>query len=396
MTDNTHETECVTGRIPKRGKLSGGIVVISTLTVIISAIITCGCISSFYDFSPSVKYPSLTPVSFPSTYKSAAFTFPVFGGLQTVNVPVNSSVYRGAKETDKSAVLYGNFSREEWLPGYYETFIFDSHQSELYNELLSDLRDIKKEESLDSDEYLELITVFVQSIEYNTDDRLAEPKYPVETISEQSGDCDDKSILLAALLSHEGYNTSLFYFDKEGHMAVGVGTPAEKYTFKNTGYVYIETTNVTFVSVVPEELTGGIKLESNPQVIPIGTGTDTYNSCEEVQYIESVRADTQSKAEVLALQIKTLADEENILISDIEELKSRMDILISRNNPREYNRLIPVYNSKISEYNRQRVEYNRLVDLYDENVRINNYILRHPYDRKGTYFRIKNQFSGPL
>ncbi|MEA2034916.1 MAG: hypothetical protein U9N40_05445 [Euryarchaeota archaeon] len=390
MRDNIRGTESVAVSVPKGGKLGRGIVFISVLTAIISAIITCGCLSSFYDFSPSVKYPSLTPGPLPCIYESADFTFPVFGGLQTVDVLVNSSVYRGAKETDKSAVLYDNLTREEWLPGYYEAFIFDSHHSELYEEILSDLQDIKKEESLDSDEYLELITVFVQSIEYNTNDRLAEPKYPVETVSEKSGDCDDKSILLAALLSHEGYNTSLFYFDNEGHMAVGV--LAQGCSFKNTGYAYIETTNVTFVGVVPEELTGGIKLESNPLVIPIGSGTKIYNSCEEVQYIERVRAHAQSEAEVLALRIEALADEENLLTSDINELKSRMDILMSHNNLREYNRFVPVYNSKISEYNRLLVEYNRLVDLYDENVRINNYILRHPYDRKGTYFRIKNQF----
>jgi len=47
-------------------------------------------------------------------------------------------------------------------------------------------------------------------------------KYPVETPVER-GDCEDKSILLAAILRALGYRTALLVFpDDPGHMAVGV------------------------------------------------------------------------------------------------------------------------------------------------------------------------------
>lgn len=51
------------------------------------------------------------------------------------------------------------------------------------------------------------------------------PKYPVETLVE-GGDCEDKSILLAAILRAMGYRTALLVFSgNPGHIAVGVECP---------------------------------------------------------------------------------------------------------------------------------------------------------------------------
>ncbi|WP_062399109.1 hypothetical protein [Methanogenium cariaci] len=72
-----------------------------------------------------------------------------------------------------------------------------------------------------SDEYIEFLTVYVQSLAYNTSPDETGPKFPVETVIEKAGDCDDKSVLLAGLLSREDYNVSLFYFPDDSHMAVG-------------------------------------------------------------------------------------------------------------------------------------------------------------------------------
>ncbi len=54
-------------------------------------------------------------------------------------------------------------------------------------------------------------------------------------------DCDEKSILLCKLLNLKGYNSCLFVYEKEKHMAVGLKVADAGY-YKN-GYVFIESTN---------------------------------------------------------------------------------------------------------------------------------------------------------
>jgi hypothetical protein len=70
------------------------------------------------------------------------------------------------------------------------------------------------------------------------------PKYPVETLVEQEGDCEDTSILTVALLNEMGVPAVLLSFP--GHMAVGVSwdeplsLPAIRY--QGVSYSYVDTT----------------------------------------------------------------------------------------------------------------------------------------------------------
>lgn len=69
----------------------------------------------------------------------------------------------------------------------------------------------------------EFVVSFVQHLPY-TPDRVATgydewPKYPLETLIE-GGDCEDTSVLMAALLRQMGYDVVLFLLPR--HVAVGV------------------------------------------------------------------------------------------------------------------------------------------------------------------------------
>ncbi len=76
---------------------------------------------------------------------------------------------------------------EEWIPIYYLAFANDPHQESFYTDLLAALREIRDRERLDDDRYLELIAVFVQSIRYETDASIVEPKFPIETYVDGEG-----------------------------------------------------------------------------------------------------------------------------------------------------------------------------------------------------------------
>jgi len=71
---------------------------------------------------------------------------------------------------------------------------------------------------------------FVQEcIEYMFE-REEDPKFPIETLWEGGGDCEDKAILAAALLKALGYDvvfvTYPYYFT--GHAMLGVAVPLSK------------------------------------------------------------------------------------------------------------------------------------------------------------------------
>ncbi len=76
-------------------------------------------------------------------------------------------------------------------------------------------------------------------------------KYPVETIVENRGDCDLLSFIAASIMRAGGLDVVLLYYEKEGHMNVGVHlsqTPKDAifgvyyYTYKGTRYYMAECT----------------------------------------------------------------------------------------------------------------------------------------------------------
>ena len=134
----------------------------------------------------------------------------------TVTVPIDSAVYQGARITDREVTVYGNVSESEWVADSYRAMIDDPAQDTLYRNLTDAFRKIRDENNLSDDEYLELMATYVQSFPYvNIPGNLV--KFPIETVMEKSGTCEDRSLLLAGLLSHEGYRVALFSFGPESH-----------------------------------------------------------------------------------------------------------------------------------------------------------------------------------
>ena len=109
----------------------------------------------------------------------------------------------------------------------------------------------------------DLLLAFVKQIPYNSDaytGKLEYPKYPVETLLDQSGDCEDLSILAVNLVGEaEGYDKVVFVFHPE-HMGIAVlPSKAEVEAMKDTSlatghydregeeYFYMEVTDPSWV-----------------------------------------------------------------------------------------------------------------------------------------------------
>jgi hypothetical protein len=328
---------------------------IIVILVFLIVVILC---AGFLINRDTVIPPHITPVKTDSAVPAPVYTFPFEQSQITISSPIDSSVYAGAKSSDKYTYTRGNVSDNLQLTDTYLAMINDPHQEDFYTNLISALRTVREKQGLNDDEYLEFITVFVQSIKYET---ISEnpPKFPVETYVEQSGDCDDKSLLLAGILSREGYNVALLSFPNESHMAIGVVCTGADY--KNTGYAFVETTELSFVGVPTETLEGGTQLVSTPIVIPVGNRTKTYGSCGEGLYLDSVFHSSETEV--------------NAMTPRIDAMSVQMDGLYQAHDVNGYNMRVPIFND---------LQNKRL--LY---AKIHNYILDHQFDRKGTYQYVK-------
>lgn len=96
---------------------------------------------------------------------------------------------------------------------------------------------------------------FVQSLEYIPDGDTEYPKFPIETIYDSGGDCEDTAILLCGFLKSMGYGSALIRFDD--HCAVGVlGDNLDGTYFEVNGkrYYYVETTSYGWrIGQIPDE-----------------------------------------------------------------------------------------------------------------------------------------------
>lgn len=162
----------------------------------------------------------------------------------------------------------GMFQYYRNLPRYYKdkeylNYINDPMNDQYISMIADNLTEIGNRRGYSQGELIRETVNFVQSLEYIEDETSTEkkewPKYPLETLYERSGDCEDFSILLAGILSKMGYGTALIKYDD--HMAVGLKSDmtlsGTAFTYEGNYYYYIETTNPGWeIGEMPEEYAG--------------------------------------------------------------------------------------------------------------------------------------------
>ena len=311
-------------------------VLIGVMLFVLFLAVICFFFSHTLFEMPRVLPESPAPGSLPI---NATHTFRFQNDSITVTVPVNRSVYTAAKKTFRGSILLGD--PDTINTRFYGAMINDPTQDALYRNLISEFEKIRAERNLTRDEYLELMTAYVQMIPYKSGEN-APPKYPVELVADKMGDCDDKALLLAGLLAREGYPVVLFKFGPESHMAIGVGSDA--FFYKSTNYTYIEAMVPSFIGRPSFHIIEKRPLKSDPFVIPVSNGTVLYHSGNETSYITNMSDQAERKIAELA--------------------QARNQTPLSGQNSPEYN------------------ETCRQLERYTD---IRKYIQEHPYDRPGVY-----------
>jgi len=149
-------------------------------------------------------------------------------------------------------LLYDNYKNKARIPtvdpSVYSVYVTHPIDDEAIGSLVNLIERVAETEGFDEFEKLEFAITFVQSLPYTVDSATTSydeyPRYPIETLVDGGGDCEDTSILLASLVDAMGIMCVLFIHSN--HCAVGVGAEGVAgtcYVHEGVKYYYVETTN---------------------------------------------------------------------------------------------------------------------------------------------------------
>lgn len=131
---------------------------------------------------------------------------------------------------------------------------------------------------MDRTEFARFVLSFVQTIPYVTDeDSVGEReywKYPLETLWDGGGDCEDSSILYDTLMLMAGYDVAFVLFQDHAMSAVSVDIDGHSLTRDGIVYVFCETTTVSEIGLTSKGHTEDDVYYWCPVVVGSGTDTD--------------------------------------------------------------------------------------------------------------------------
>lgn len=130
------------------------------------------------------------------------------------------------------------------------TYVSDTLDDGYINGLVRQLRAFADRHGYSDRQLVNHAVAVVQQMKYTQDKPTTGyneyPKFPVETLVDRGGDCEDSCILLAELLQKLGYGVVLLVIRDAQHMALGVtgddSLEGAHYDYKGQRYYYLETT----------------------------------------------------------------------------------------------------------------------------------------------------------
>ncbi len=183
-----------------------------------------------------------------SSSKDIEFTWSDELCTWSYNTSIPTNVYKAYKSIDRNE-FYG-----------YSIYVTDKSDDEWIGEIVKKFKTEGQKYGYTDDDIVKLMISFVQSLDYATDIDTTGydeyPKFPLETLYDKGGDCEDTCILLASLIREFGYGTVLIIFDD--HMGIGIkgetGGIGSYFEYNGTPYYYVETTGENWeIGEIPDE-----------------------------------------------------------------------------------------------------------------------------------------------
>jgi hypothetical protein len=320
--------------------------------------------------------------------------------------------YHG-KSLTLSDTLYGSLDayykndpnkKYTYLNNNEKDFVFSYSEDGTMKDLANKIEALGVQNGLDQDQTLDLGACLLQSIPYDnvkaqkilgpdfTKYPISEviPRYPYETLYDDTGICTDKTFLGAAVLGDMGYKTAIMTFDADKHMSLGVGVTGGYGSF-GTSYGIMELTGTGFlVGDVPELSTGvglainnfqtqpnvssdtatattQVKLSNPSDVIPVSGG----NSYARIVQRTVVRQKLEELKPQLDQSKTDYQDAQNVLTQAEANLKTAESNYKDSPSNATYNSYLQVYDIYQTDYNTAQSKidsYNKMVNLYNSYV----------------------------
>ncbi len=203
-------------------------------------VLSCAFLLVFYVSAFSAKATSITTV----------YTWAYNNKLLSINHSFNQEDYNHYKNINR---VYNDFT-------YY---LNESASYPVIEKFANEFKIIAKKNNFSDWQTVECIIAFIQDMNYKNDGTYEYPRYPIETLVEKGGDCEDSAILLEAILRELGFDCVLVSPDK--HMGVGIALKYEiqgnAFEHKNKYYYYIETTSAGWgIGDYPEHLSAAVAI----------------------------------------------------------------------------------------------------------------------------------------
>lgn len=144
--------------------------------------------------------------------------------------------------------LYRYYQRRVHKSDDMVQFVLSDYDRQYVRSLVTSFREGGESAGYTDRDNLSNVISFVQSLRYATDmDSKWEDEYvrfPVETLVDGVGDCEDMSVLAAAILHEMGYDVMLVALPDHLALAVDCDCEGTYYGYEGKNYYYVEVTNV--------------------------------------------------------------------------------------------------------------------------------------------------------
>lgn len=247
-----------------------------TFLILLAATIAVGTIYNVYSFTsssgnstvpvviPTSPAPEYDEAETPSSLTSVEETEPVYSS--DTYVRTYSWVYSGYSQsiTVTIPVEYYDYYRNKSHSGKdFDHYALSEDDRVFLGQMIDTFKEQGDRYNFTDDQNVLNMIAFVQAMPYTSDSVTTGydeyPRYPIETLVDGGGDCEDSSILAAALLLEMGYGVVLI--ELPGHMALGVkgseNLAGTYYELNGIRYYYVETTASNFkIGELPPEFIG--------------------------------------------------------------------------------------------------------------------------------------------
>ena len=167
----------------------------------------------------------------------------------------------------------------------YSVYVTHPYDNQYIDSLVGKIKEAAASQGYSEFDTIGFAAAFVQSLPYTSDKVTTGfdeyPRYPIETLVDNGGDCEDTSILMASVIDSMGYGVVLLIFDpppgsNAGHVAVGVKggdtITGSYWQYGGSKYFYLETTGNNWqIGQIPPEFKGTSAYIYDLKPVPILT-----------------------------------------------------------------------------------------------------------------------------